>query len=165
MVIWLAWKLIFFNIPFSNKGATLWNHQLVSWFSILKYPLVILLAGLLLLPVVASRCKAFPILQLYGIINTWNSLKTVFDLVTLPFDLWTWPWYPSTWPTSWISGPYVCPFVQESGNTLTDSLTHTHIVKTITPTADAGCNKGYKTCIVITKLFCLGTLYPFRHIV
>ncbi len=33
---------------------------------------------------------------------------------------------------------YICPFVQESGNTLT------HNVKTITPAADAGCKKTQK---------------------
>ena len=110
-----------------------------------KYPLVTLLAGWLFLPVIASCCKAFPILQPYDIFINWNSLKTLFDLVTLTFDLylWTWPRYPSTRPTCWILGQYVCPFVQESGNTLTDSLTHTHDVKTITPTADAGCDKDH----------------------
>ncbi len=46
--------------------------------------------------------------------------------LTYDLDLWTWPRYPSTWPTHQKSGPYVCPFSRESGNTHTHTDTHTH---------------------------------------
>ncbi len=69
-------------------------------------------------------CFLLPDLWLRLSLSLETPLKRFFDLVTFTFDLdlWTWPRYPSTWPTRRISGLYVCPFIQESGNT----HTHTH---------------------------------------
>ncbi len=41
-------------------------------------------------------------------------------------DLRTWLRYFSTWPTCQNSGPYVCPFGRERGNTHTHRQTHRH---------------------------------------
>ncbi len=65
--------------------------------------------------------------------------------LTYDLDLWTWPRYPSTWPTHKKSGPYVCPFSRESGNT----HRHTDNVKTITPVADAGCKEDRNEHLLI----------------
>ena len=60
-------------------------------------------------------------------------IKSVFDLVTLTFDLdlWTWPKYPSHWPPCQKFSLSVCLFTGYSGNRLTHTHTHTltHDVK------------------------------------
>ncbi len=55
---------------------------------------------------------------------TWNNLKMFLSWwpwpSTFDLDLYTWPKYPFTWRTCRISGLYVCPFFEGSGNTLDD---------------------------------------------
>ncbi len=65
--------------------------------------------------------------------------------LTFDLDLQTWPRYPSTWPTHHKSGLYVSPFCCESGNR------QTHDVRTITPVADAGCNKLNKPSLIWSR--------------
>ncbi len=66
--------------------------------------------------------------------------------LTYDLDLWTWPRYLHAWVTFQNSGLYTYSFGQDSE---TEGRTHRHTdnAKTITPAADAGCNKGLQNIL------------------